>query len=713
MMEKKKEIKELMEKGYKKYQYGEYKEAIENFNQATSLAQGNNLIKEECIAIKMEATALYRLARYKDSVEKYNIALEIAKKNGFKKQECRIYNHLIALYEMLNDYDKAKECMDKGIELAVEINDLHSQAKLLNSKGVYFHIFGNDKDALKCYEGAMDLYKKLNDKRGLGTSCNLIAGYYYLLEDYNESLNYYQKANEIGKNLPDFDMMALSTCRTGLIYYKINDTEKALELLQDPIFLEEKIENKKIVVEVYYVKGLIYKTLNKRDLAKENFESAIQLADNIGGKYLTARIYKELGIFFLEGGKAKKAYDYLKKSVDIFNLIREKIGDKNLRKQFKDSFQDILELIWSLSKIILNFDKEEDISEIQYIKNTVLNLCKITNNHSTDYALKLQTKIMTKSIVKKFSTLKSKKDKLEKSKFKLEQERKNLIFENEKLKEKVEELKKKIRIFEKKFEVIKKNPEIYKGLDEEYLKDFINTEIWSDSKDQLIKNYFSDVFDNLAERSKNDLIFMKVIFNIMKTGYEICAFLLTKAVERELRRYIFKNFKLFWRNKLNECDFSILYNNKKFFNSNPELKEKILKTNKIFLDYLSDKYSLVLGNISAILREISHYCKYGDNKRLILGWEKYFLLAFRPNLCTSIFKILDGLYTEIPSKNESIRFIDLRNLVSHADDVEPEIITYKEIEFDESFIENLLEFMTVKDPRLLIEICGIEPVNSD
>ena len=703
-------FEKYMQQGYKKYQYGEYKESLKNFNQATLITHKANLIEEECIAIKMEATVLYRLAKYQEAEEKYIIALNIAKLHGFKQQECRIYNHLIALHEMLNNYKKAKEYIDKGYELAVELNDSYSMAKILNSKGVYSHIFGSDEDALKYFKEAMNFHEELNNKRGIGTSCNLIAGYYYVLNDYDEALKYYKKANNLGSEIPDFDMQALSTCRIGLIYYKKNDNFQALELLQNPIFFKDKIENKKIVVEVYYAKGLIYKSLNQRENALKNFEEAIRLAESIGGKYLTARIYKELGIFFLEQGDIERSYEELKKSIDIFNLIREKIEDKNLRKQFKKSFQDILELIWSLSKIVFNFNKE-DISEIQYIENTVLNLCKITNNHSNDYALKLQTKLLAKSVVKKFSTLKSKKDKLERSKFNLDQERKNLIFENEKLHEKIGELKKKIQIFEKKFEEIKSNPEKYEGLDEDYLKDFINTEIWLDSKDQLIKNYFSDVFNNLSEKSKNDLIFMKVIFNIMMTGYEICVFLLAKAIERELRSKIFKNFKLYWRKKLNGRDFSLLYNDKSFFDSKQELKERILKTNRIFLDYLSDKYSLVLGNISAILREISYYCKYGNNKRLILGWEKYFLLAFRTDICSSIVKILDGLYTEIPSKKEPIRFMDLRNIVSHADDVEPELETYKEIEFNKNFIENLLEFITIKDPRLLIEICGIEPIN--
>ena len=703
------DYEKYLNQGYEKYQFGEYKEALGNFSMATMISQKKNLIEEECISIKMEATVLYRLANYQEADKKFTIALDIAIKNNFKMQQCRIYNHLIALYEMLNDYKKAKDCIDKGYELAILLNDTHSLAKILNSKGVYFHIFGNDEDAINCFREAIVNYEKSNDIRGMGTSYNLIAGYYYVLEDYDEALNYYLKANEIGIALSDFHIIALSKCRMGLIFYKKNDSKRAEEILEDPLFFEEKLENKKIVVEIYYVKGLISKSLGQKDTAKQNFEEAIHLASSIGAKYLTARIYKELGILFLEEGDITNSYDNLKKCIDNFNNIREKIEDFNLRKQFKDSFQDILELIWSLTKIIDNLKIEEDLSEIKYIGIMVQNLCKITNNHSTDYALKLQTKLITKSLFSKFSDLKSKKDVLEKQKINFETERKNLENENRELSKKIEFLKEKIKIFEKKFEDIKKKPEKYDGLEKDYLKNFINTEVWEDSKTRLINYYFSNVFNNLLEKSKNDLIFMMTIFNIMNSGYEICAFLLTKVVERELRSTIFKKFKIHWKKKLNKCDFHTSIKDSNFLDSRPDFKKSILKTNNIFRDYLDDRNSLTLGSIRAILQELSSYCKRGENKSLVLGWEQQFLLAFQDNICSSVYNILDGLHMEIKSKKDSIRFIDLRNLVSHADDVDPEIRNYKEVQFDSSFIEMLLNFLTIKKPKLLILICGIKP----
>lgn len=701
-----------LNQGYEKYQFGEYKEALENFSRATIISQKNNLVEEKCISIKMEATALYRLAKYQEAEKKYTIALEIAIKNEFKIQQCRIYNHLIALYEMLNDYNKAKECIDKGYELAVALDDTHSIAKILNSKGVYFHIFGNDDDAIICFKKAIENYEKSNDIRGIGTSYNLIGGYYYVLEDYDKSLNFYRKANEIGKKLSDFHIIALSICRMGLIFYKKNDFKRAAEILEDPLFFEEKIENKKIVVEVYYVKGLISKSLGQRNTAKQNFEEGIHLASSIGAKYLTARIYKELGILFLEDGDIANSYNNLKQCTDIFGIIREKIEDVNLRKQFMDNFQDILELIWSLSKIIDNFKIEEDLSEIRFIEKTVQNLCKITNNYSTDYALKLQTKLITKSLYEKFSNLKSKKDNLEKQKINFESERSILEKENRELLKEIELLKEKITVFEKKYEEIKKKPENYDGLEEKFLKDFINTKIWEDSKSRLINHYFSHVFDKLLEKSRNDLIFMMVILNILNSGYEICAFLIAKVVERELKNNILKNFKDFWKTKLNKCSFSISRNDYKFLNNNPRIQEGSLRTNKALLDYLNDRRALSLGNIRAILNEISYYCKRRENKALVLGWERQFLLAFQENFCSIVFDIIDGLYANIKSRKDSIRLIDLRNIVSHADDVDTEIRTFKEIEFDAQFIETLLQVLTKINPKLLILICEVKPNNT-
>ena len=115
-----------------------------------------------------------------------------------------------------------------------------------------------------------------------------------------------------------------------------------------------------------------------------------------------------------------------------------------------------------------------------------------------------------------------------------------------------------------------------------------------------------------------------------------------------------------------------------------------------------------LGNIFYILREINDFCKGGSNKLYLLEWEEHFLNAFKGDVCLSISKILNGLSIKLQSTKDSIKFIDLRNLVSHADDIEPEINTHKEIKFDKTFITNLLELMTIKSPRLLIKICEIK-----
>jgi len=96
----------FMQQGYEMYQYGQYNKALDRFIQAIKLSQKDQLHLEECMAIKMEATALYRLANYKEAEKKYGAALKIAEKHGFKKQECRIYNHLIALYVKIDIANK-------------------------------------------------------------------------------------------------------------------------------------------------------------------------------------------------------------------------------------------------------------------------------------------------------------------------------------------------------------------------------------------------------------------------------------------------------------------------------------------------------------------------------------------------------------------------------------------------------------------------------
>ena len=694
----KKDFNEILGMGKDYYRNDEYLNTLDFYNYALIIAQKNKLNEEECNILINQAGTLYRLASFKEAEEFYHRALKNAQKYELKQQECGIYNFLTIIYEMLNDYTKAVESLEEGFKICAIINDNSSKAKLLNTKGVYYHIFGRNEDSLKCYQEAMEYYQKSNNTRGVGTSCNLIAGHYSVINNYDESLKFYFMAKKTGEELPDFEMMALATCRISKIYSLQNNKENAINIIPELEVLEEKSENRKVTSEIYHVKGLIYQLLEQRDLAISNYEKAIQSAKAIDLKYLQARIYKDMGIFYLEIGETETAYDNLMLCNDIFNLIRERIDDQNDRKNYEDSNQTIVELIWSLSKII-----NKKIPKLDRIEDIVLNLCKLTRNNSNDYALKLHIKIISKSIVEK---LKIEKVQLEADNINLEEDRKRLSDEGLKLREKVHKLEQKLRNYEIEFKRIKANPQSYTGLDKEYLKDFINTEMWADSRDQLIKQYFFNVFDDLADNSKNELVFMRTIYNLMDSGYELCTFLLTKVVEREMRRVILRNFKLHWRKNLKRSKFRIYWKNSKL----NHFKEKnIRKTHEIFLDYLNDKSSPTLGNISYILTEIKDYCNDRNNKKYLLNWEKHFLRVFKGDICNSISNILNGLSFNIPSKKDSIKFIDLRNLVSHPNDIEPEIKSYKKIEFDKTFVTNLLELMTIKNPKLLIEICKIEP----
>ena len=436
---------------------------------------------------------------------------------------------------------------------------------------------------------------------------------------------------------------------------------------------------------------------------------ANQLADNLGSKYLTARINKEIGIFYLEEGDIRTSFDYLKKCIEIFEVIREKIKDDCLKKQFKDSFQDILELIWSLSNIIDNLKKDYEKTEIQYINNAVISLCKLSNEHSQDYALKLQTKLLTNSTIKKLKQVEREKKELEKEKVDLVKDRENLKVQNENLKKEIKFLKSQIEEFKKQYQKIKKDPTKYEELSQEDLKNFINTKIWKDNENQLLNNYLKEYFSKLNERSKEELTFMKTILQIMDSGYEICAFLLTKVVERELRLKIFKEFKGHWKNNLKKKNYIPVYNND-YLKKREKFKENLKKTNQRFFDYLHKGHPLVLGNIYYVLIEINNYCQTGNSKIILFGWENEFIDLFGNNFCKSIEKILYSFQKKIQSKKDSIKLIELRNLVSHPHEVEVDRNDFKEIKFDKDFIEKFLKFLTIEDPPLLKIICEIKPI---
>jgi len=691
-MSKQNSIDKLMKRGYKKYQYGEYKEAFGNFNQATALAQGNNLIKEECIAIKMEATALYRLARYREAEEKYYLALKIAFENGFKEQECRIYNHLIGLHEMQNNYDKAKSCINKGYNLSKELKDDLSIAKILNSKGVYYHLFGNDEDALECYKEALVLYEKIENERGLATTSNLIAGYYYLNEKYNKALKYYEKAYNIGKEIQDFNIIALSTCRSGLIYNKRGKTRKALELLKEPVFLKEKIENKKIIVEVFNTKAHIYKSLKNYKLALDNFKKSEELAEELGNDYIIVKNKMDLGAFYYQIDDLDNSFIYIKESLDILNIISKSIEITEMLKQIKELYEGLPEFLWLISEISPQYKDKLDLEEIKGLRKDVFTQCKTCQKIFDNIQVRFEIKIKSKHILKFLD---------------------NLIKENQTQEEEIKNLKAELEQLKEELEKIIDDPFNYTGIDDNKLKNFLNTTKWKKSEEILKKKYFKGFYNKLDDNSKVELTLMLTMLELLKQTSKICAFLLTKAVERELRLKVFNQVRDYWELKLKMPRYNLIDNSHKYKHLQLDIIESIKKSsrdiNYTFLNFLEGRHQILLGKVPRIFKEVRHFCSKNTSKLLFLGWEQLFCKVFNPiEICKYMTKIIDSFEVEIVSFNNVIKFKYLRGLVAHPSETDKNYIN--RIDFNEKFIEEILKFLTIKKPRLLKIVCEIEPV---
>ncbi len=694
------DIDKLMEKGYEKYQLGEYLKALNFFSQALKVAKKNKAKLEECLAIKMEATALYRLAEYKRSEEKYLMSLKIAQKLGDEKQEARIYNHLIALYEMINDYQRAKEYIKIGYDLAKRAKDDYTLAKILTSWGVYHHIFGDNDKAQEKYEEALEIFEKLEDSRNIGTVLNLIAGIQYDSKQLDEALDSYQRVKQIGENLPDNNLMAMASCRIGYIYYDTNNNDKALDLLKDPVFLEEKSENKKLLIEVYYVRALLLKNLGDFKGSTENFERSISLAKKLDTKYFLAKVEKEFGFLFFEEGLIDDALFHLEECIKLFEYLENNIIDEELKKQFRGSFQDIPEIILGLTGILQYIQSIDVDSKIEKIHDSILKLCKLTDAESKNQTTKILTKILAVQFHKNYKKLEREK---EIQKNTILKQRDELLIKYQELEEENKKLKQDLLELQNQFDQYINDPSSYDQIPTNILKQVVHTNFWKFNEEKIKNNFLKDHFKKLDDHSKDELILMKTIQTMLDTGYKTCAFLLTKIIERELRVKIFLKFKEHWKTNLNE---------KKFLTKiKPGTYEHVKNTTKItdeiLLNYLQDKKSLTLGNINKIIIQIGFYCRNDVNSYVILGWEIEFKNLFK-DFCQVANKIIDAFKQPIPSKGESTAFIELRNLVTHPDEIEESMEDFKDIVFDAEFIDFLFDFLISKNPMLLKVICEIE-----
>lgn len=150
----------LKSSALKKHRKGEYKEAIDGFNEFLIKAQKRKDKFHQAYAIFYIAKSYHEIGKYELAKQKYLDSLEIFSELGKDRWVSHVKNNLGMIYKEEGRYAEALECYKTAIELQGENKwKAYSYERLGD---LYLYKLYNINNALENYRHACNLYEKLN-----------------------------------------------------------------------------------------------------------------------------------------------------------------------------------------------------------------------------------------------------------------------------------------------------------------------------------------------------------------------------------------------------------------------------------------------------------------------------------------------------------------------------------------------------------------------
>ncbi len=244
----------------------------------------------------------YRKSKYVQSLSCYKEAYSLAEKLNDKGRQAAILNNMALVYTELNYYSKAIELNLQALKLRTKSNDSIAIAMSFNNLGMTYHSKRDFLMANHFYQQALQIVNLTNNKGLKANTYNNLGQLF--LEMHSDSipwaadsaLNYFMKAY--------------------INYYAIDD----------------QIGVSKTLINI----ANAYASMQNSDKAIDSYRSALNIQRQLRDSANMALTLYNMGLHFIELNEDKRAYDYLKNSLELAQKTMQKTLERDiLQKLFE------------------------------------------------------------------------------------------------------------------------------------------------------------------------------------------------------------------------------------------------------------------------------------------------------------------------------------------------------------------------------------------
>lgn len=270
------------------------------------------------------AAVFYSKGDVLNSSEQLESALKIFQSNPKGEARVRLLKGYIA--GSTGETDKAGVEISEALKLYREINDKSGEGHALTAMGMWYARTEQYGRAIETHVKAQEIFRSIGDQHGEAIALNSIAQAYEFMKEYAKALSYYQRALALFEKTGDADAVAGTPCSIAGAHYLNGNLPQALASYERCLNLSRTA--KKLRMEIYALEGIarVYVAQRDYDRALKQHQKIQTFFKSIGDLRGQAMALKTEGDFFFQIGEKQKALDVYGQA---FSLGRE-MGDKGV-----------------------------------------------------------------------------------------------------------------------------------------------------------------------------------------------------------------------------------------------------------------------------------------------------------------------------------------------------------------------------------------------
>jgi CHAT domain-containing protein/Tfp pilus assembly protein PilF len=305
---------------------GRYMIIIEDLREATDRDRSHNIahkIYMEAEKIRESNTA----EAFRKAILKYEEALPHWRAAGDQRGEATILDRLAVVSSILNDEKTAIGYSMKALELRRAMKDRRGEAGTLNNLGLIYSRLGELQNALQCYRRAIPILQEIGNRAGHGRALNNLGLLYKNLGENQKALESFQESLLIRRSLESGYEEGIVLNNLGVVHRLLGDEQKALDCFNQALAIMQKLDRPLGQLKALNNIGRAVASMGDYQKALEYYNKGLALAETLGDRSEQASTFDALGDLYNKMGDNNKALEFFNKALGIWRQVGRHQGE--------------------------------------------------------------------------------------------------------------------------------------------------------------------------------------------------------------------------------------------------------------------------------------------------------------------------------------------------------------------------------------------------